>query len=60
MIPHTEAARLQRAFGAAGDLSERGLLARAQQDDIEFGQSWTPYGPLMKELDLEWKDRKIW
>ena len=56
MIPHTEAARLQRAFGAAGDLSERGLLARAQQDDIEFGQSWTPYGPLMKELDLEWKD----
>ena len=55
-VPRAQAVRLQRIFGAHGPETESGVLNRAKLDDEEFGQSWTPYGTLIKELDKEYEE----
>ena len=56
-VPIAQAVRLQRTFDASHALTVGGSLMRARREDEEFGQSWTPYGQLLKHLDLEYEER---
>ena len=56
-IPRAHAVRFQRRFNpGAAVRTERADLQRAHDADQAFGQSWTPYGPLLKYLDLHYEE----
>ena len=57
-IPVTQAVRLQRAFDPASEVIARSTaISRARDEDAAFAQSWTPYGPLVKVLDLTYREQ---
>ena len=55
-VPYTQAVRLQRHFQGPAGVTIGTAVQQAQKADAEFGESWTPYGTLVKEIDLEYKE----
>ena len=55
-VSHAQAVRVQRHFQGPSGVSFGTALQQAKKADADFGESWTPYGTLVKELDLEYKE----